>query len=118
MRLYAYKNCDSCQKAIKWLRARGIAHEVLPIRETPPSIDELKRMLDFQGGDLKRLFNISGADYRELGLKDQLPRMTTEAALALLAGRGNLVKRPFLLGPDFGLLGFNEPLWAEKFDRT
>ena len=33
-------------------------------------------------------------------------------ALGLLAGNGNLVKRPFLLGPKVGLVGFNEAAWT------
>jgi arsenate reductase len=43
--------------------------------------------------------------------------MTEAAALALLAGNGNLVKRPFLLGADgLGLVGFNEVVWAARLE--
>ena len=34
------------------------------------------------------------------------------AALDLLAARGNLVKRPFVLGDGFGLVGFKEAQWS------
>jgi arsenate reductase len=44
--------------------------------------------------------------------------MTEAAALALLAGNGNLVKRPFLLGADgLGLVGFNEAVWAARLEE-
>jgi arsenate reductase len=63
---------------------------------------------------VKRLFNVSGMDYRSLGLKDTLPGMSEAEALGLLAGNGNLVKRPFVVGGKKGvhLVGFKEGEWA------
>lgn len=115
MRIYTYKNCDSCRRATKWLKSRDIACEEIPIRETPPSVAELEQMLACRDGDLRSLFNTAGGDYRELGLKDKLAQLSTAQALELLASRGNLIKRPFLLGDGWGLVGFKEADWAEKF---
>ena len=113
MKIYTYKNCGSCKKATKWLDAQGISYDERPIRESPPSVNELKQMLDFQEGDLRKLFNTSGGDYRELDMKLKLPKMSQAEALNLLSSRGNLVKRPFLLGDSFGLVGFKEDLWLD-----
>lgn len=115
IRVHAYSGCDTCRKALKHLAARGIEAEVLPIRETPPTVAELRRMLEFVGGDLKRLFNTSGQDYRALGISQRLPGMGVDEALDLLASNGNLVKRPFLLGPGIGLVGFREEEWGRAF---
>lgn len=112
MRIYTYKNCGTCKKATKWLKEQDIAFEELPIRDTPPTAAELKQMLAYQNGELKKLFNTAGGDYRELNMKDVLPTLSEGAALELLADRGNLVKRPFVLGDDFGLVGFKETDWA------
>jgi arsenate reductase len=60
---------------------------------------------------LSKLFNSSGNDYRELGMKDRLPTMTKEEAFALLSTRGNLVKRPFVLGDGVALTGFKPAEW-------
>lgn len=109
--VYAYQKCSTCRDALKWLGARGIAHEVKAIRETPPTTGELKIMLAAQGGDMRKLFNTSGVDYRELGLKDQLPAMIKAEAFALLAKNGNLVKRPFVVGDSKALVGFKEADW-------
>ena len=65
------------------------------------------------GGDLRKIFNTSGMDYRALGLKDQLPTLSEAAAFELLAKNGNLVKRPFLIGDDKVLVGFKEPEWEK-----
>ncbi len=104
--VYAYKGCDTCRKALKWLTERGIPHEVKAIRETPPTVAELKAALVVFGGDLRPLFNTSGGDYRELGLKDKLPAMTADQTVALLSKNGNLVKRPFVTGKGISLAGF------------
>ena len=109
--LYAYKSCDTCRKASKWLKEHNIAHETKAIRETPPSPAELKQALTANGGDLRKLFNTSGGDYRELGIKDKLPTMTEKEAFDLLSNNGNLVKRPFVIGDGIVLVGFKEVEW-------
>jgi arsenate reductase len=111
--VYAYKGCDTCRKALKWLKERGIPHEVKAIRETPPAVAELGAALAAFGGDLRPLFNTSGGDYRELGLKDRLPGMSADEAVALLSKNGNLVKRPFVVGDGIVLVGFKEEEWAK-----
>lgn len=112
LRLYTYRNCDTCRKASKWLDAHGLRYEEIAIRETPPTPAELRTMLAALGGELRRLCNTSGRDYRELKLGEKLSGMSEADALRLLAGNGNLVKRPFLLGPKgVALVGFAEPAW-------
>ena len=113
MKLYTYAKCGTCRKAVAWLKARGIDPEEMPIRERPPSKAELKRMLKGLGGELRRLFNTSGQDYRALNLKDRLPNMSVDEAIRLLAGNGNLVKRPFLLTDAGDAVGFDEARWSE-----
>lgn len=115
MTIHTYAKCDTCRKAVKWLQARGISFTEIPIREQPPTKAELKRMLAVYQGDLKRLFNTSGGDYRELNLGEKLPAMSESEAIDLLASNGNLVKRPFLLTEKGGLVGFKEPEWEAFF---
>lgn len=111
LKVYLYKNCSTCRDAKKWLQAKGIAFEEKAIRETPPTVAELATVADSLG--LQRLFNTSGGDYRELGLKDRLPTMSRDEAFALLSGNGNLVKRPFVIGDGIALTGFKEAEWAK-----
>jgi arsenate reductase len=107
MKIYTYSNCSTCRKATKWLKEQNLAFEELPIRETPPGVDELRKMFDHVG-DLKKLFNTSGQDYRALGMKDKLPSMSAEEAFELLASNGNLIKRPFLIDKDKGTTGLKK----------
>ncbi len=110
--VYTYAKCSTCRNATKWLRESGIEFTEKPIRETPPTVAELKRMLKHQQGELKKLFNTSGGDYREMKLGEKLPTMSEAEALELLAGNGNLVKRPFLLSDQVGLVGFKADQWG------
>ena len=112
LRFYAYKGCDGCRKARKWLTTNGIAFIEIAIRETPPSLTELSQALE-ETKNIRKLFNTSGVDYRQLGMKDILPTMPDDDALKTLTGNGNLVKRPFLTGKDVSLVGFQENVWYE-----
>ncbi len=117
LKLYTYANCDTCRRAVKWLRAQELTFDERPIRETPPMLDELRAMLAAHGGDLRRLFNTAGRDYRDQQLGEKLPTLSVGAALALLAKNGNLVKRPFLLAPDVALVGFEETIWRAALGK-
>ncbi|MES2660551.1 MAG: arsenate reductase family protein [Verrucomicrobiota bacterium] len=110
--VYVYQKCSTCRDAMKWLDARGIPYQVKAIRETPPTVAELKTALTAFGGDMRKLFNTSGMDYREHGMKDKLPGMSEAAAFDLLSKNGNLVKRPFLIGDGKVLVGFKEAEWV------
>jgi arsenate reductase len=114
VKIYEYEGCSTCRKALKFLDARGVKYQKAPIVETPPSPAELKAMLKFSG-NLTRLFNTSGVLYREMGVGEKLKTLTEDQALALLAKHGKLVKRPFVLLKDRGLLGFKEAEWAAAF---
>lgn len=111
--VYIYQKCSTCRDALKWLEDHGVAHKVKAIRETPPSTAELKSGLDILGGDLRKLFNTSGMDYRALGMKEKLPTMSEADALKLLSQNGNLVKRPFVIGNGKALAGFKQEQWQQ-----
>ena len=68
-------------------------------------------MLVVLQGERRRLCNTSGVDYRELKLGEKLMTMSESEMFTLLAGNGNLVKRPFLVGPEVALVGFDEAGW-------
>jgi arsenate reductase len=117
LKVYTYKACSTCRNATTWLRAQGIDFEELPIRETPPNMDELKTMLSGCEGQMRSILNTSGQDYRALGLKDKLDAMDANAVLHQLTQNGNLIKRPFAIDAEHGLLlvGFREEKWKQAF---
>lgn len=112
-----YPKCTTCQKAKKWLDARGMSYEDRHIKEQNPSAEELKVWHEKSGLPLKKFVNTSGLLYKEMKLKNKLPLMTEEEIYQLLATDGMLVKRPILVGEDFVLTGFKEAKWEEKVNR-
>ena len=72
-------------------------------------------MLKIYDGELKRLFNTSGQDYRALDMKTRLPSMSPGEAIQLLSENGNLIKRPFLLADHAGAVGCRGPDWERLF---
>ncbi len=113
LRIFEYSKCSSCRKALQFLDRNRITYEKVPIVERPPSRADLKRMLPFVDGNVRRLFNTSGEVYRKLGLAKKLPQLSESEALALLAGEGKLIKRPFLVSDSVGLVGFEEAAWRQ-----
>ena len=110
LRIYTYSKCDTCRRALKFLRDRRVAFEEIPIRKTPPSQWELQQMATAYG-DIRKLFNSSGSDYKALRLSEALPGMSEREILTLLSKNGNLVKRPFLIGNKARLVGFKLAEW-------
>ena len=72
-------------------------------------------MLRIYDGNMRKLFNTSGGDYKAMNLKDKFSTMTAADAIDLLAANGNLVKRPFVLAKSGGIVGFNDEDWVSLF---
>ena len=113
LRIYTYEKCSTCRSALKFITARGWQADVVPIREQPPTKAELKKMLGLVGGEVRKLFNTSGLDYKALGMKDKLPAMSEAEAIDLLSKNGSLVKRPFVLSAKGGTVGFKPEEWEK-----
>jgi arsenate reductase len=114
LKVYCYSRCTTCQKALKWLESKGVEYKVIDIKEENPDEKTLRKYYKMSGLPLKRFFNTSGMQYRELELAKKLPDMSEDEQFALLATDGMLVKRPLLVGKDFVLTGFKETEWSEK----
>jgi arsenate reductase (glutaredoxin) len=115
VKIYEYNRCGTCRNALKYLTAKGINFETVAIRETPPTIKELESMIK-QTGDIKKLLNTSGVDYRSLNMKDKVKTHSEKEILKLLSQNGNLIKRPFVIYGDKGITGFKESDWDLFFN--
>lgn len=107
----SYAGCGTCKKALKWLEAKGIAVEVRPIVDEPPTAAELKRWIPASGKPVQKWLNTSGLSYRALG-KAKVDAASDAELAAWLAKDGKLVKRPVLVVGETVLVGFKEEEWA------
>ena len=106
MKFYGYKKCGTCRKAEKYLNESGISYDFIDITEQAPTKTELKKAMNMYG--LKKLFNTSGVQYRELKIKDLLPTLSDNEAIDLLTANGRLVKRPMVFDGDKVSVAFKE----------
>ena len=112
--VYCYSRCSTCKKALKWLDDQKLQYKSIDIKDDHPDEKTLRKYYKMSGLPLKRFFNTSGIQYRELGLSKKLPDMSEEEQLALLATDGMLVKRPLVVGEDFVLTGFKPEEWEAR----
>jgi arsenate reductase len=108
IKFYGYKKCGTCRKAEKALGQYGAQYTFIDITEMPPGAAALKKMAAQAGVELKKLFNTSGVQYRELNIKEKLPAMSDQQILELLAGNGRLIKRPIVTDEVSTTVGFKE----------
>jgi len=113
VKVYGYKKCDTCRKAMKWLDAKVVEYTFIDITQQPPAAATLKLALR-QGYTLSDLFNKSGGQYRELGMKDKLATMSEADAVVLLTSNGYLCKRPIVVNANSVTVGFK----PEVFEST
>ena len=111
--LIGYDRCSTCKKAEDLLKAEGVSFQKRPIKEEKLSAKEIHEIRERSGLPLKRFFNTSGMLYKEMALKEKLPKMREEEQEKLLATDGMLVKRPIFLFGDKVLVGFREKEWEE-----
>lgn len=111
---YCYPKCGTCRKAKAWLDSNEIEYKDVHIVDETPTEAQLREYIEASGLPIKRFFNTSGKKYRELGLKDELPKLSDEEKIRLLASDGMLVKRPITTDGKQVTLGFKE----DEFEHT
>lgn len=117
LKLYGYKKCGTCRKAEKFLQQAKIAYSFIDITAHPPTAEELAIIAKISAVSMKKLFNTSGVQYRELKIKAQLPKLSDLEILALLASNGRLIKRPLVTDGKQATIGFKEDVFADTWRK-
>ena len=115
IKFYEYKQCGTCRKAQKYLQAKGLDFEIIAVREVTPEIEELQLILAAREGNVRKILNTSGQDYRAMKLGEKLKDMSETEILELIKGNGNLVKRPLVISGERAINGFKEEEWNSFF---
>jgi arsenate reductase (glutaredoxin) len=93
LQVYGIPNCGTCQKALKWLDAKGITYEFINTKEHPPSREMIREWV--KSLTAKAMRNTSGRSYRELG--DEKQTWTDEQWIDAFAQDAMLIKRPLMV---------------------
>ena len=99
MRVTIYHNpeCGTSRNTLALIRHAGIEPDVIEYLTTPPSRDELRRMIANAGLSVRDAIREKGTPFAELGLDD--PSLTDEQLLDAMLAHPILINRPFVITP-------------------
>ncbi|HEX7776221.1 MAG TPA: Spx/MgsR family RNA polymerase-binding regulatory protein [Parvibaculum sp.] len=106
--VYGLKSCDTCRKALAWLKDEKLAHKFHDLRADGISATEIARFARAAGWE--KLLNKASTTWRGLADKDK-DGVTEARAIALMAEHPALIKRPVFAAGARIVVGFRD---AEK----
>jgi arsenate reductase len=110
--IYGIKNCDTVQKALKWLDANKVSYQFHNYKETGLDKATIQTWLKHLPAD--KLINSRSTTYKDLPAAEKEKVSSEAGAIALIMEHTSIVKRPVW---DFGkgnyLLGWDEKVIRE-----
>lgn len=95
--------CSTSRRALTLLEAHGITPQIVRYLESPPSAQELDRVLTALSLEPRQLMRTKEPLYRELGLKD--PQLSRQELILAMVTHPRLIERPVVLAGDRAALG-------------
>nr|CAD6618825.1 arsenate reductase (glutaredoxin) [Rhizobium sp. TCK] len=95
--IYHNPACGTSRNTLALIRAAGIEPKVVEYLKTPPTPDELARMIADAGLTVRQAIREKGTPYAELGLDS--PDLTDEQLLDAMLKDPILINRPFVVTP-------------------
>jgi arsenate reductase len=92
MKIYGINNCDTVQKALKWLDAKGLQFEFHDYKQT--GIDKSTLELWLKYFPLDKLVNTKSATYRALSNTEKASISNKTKAIQLMIKNTSIIKRP------------------------
>ena len=103
--VYGLRNCDTCRKALRWVKTEGIEHRFHDLRSDGLDGSTLANWIEVIGWEA--LLNRRSSTWRNLADNDKAGVDKTKAT-ALMLANPTLIKRP-VFGMDGNVLtGFGE----------
>lgn len=92
--VYGIANCDTVKKARAWLAQRGVAHDFVDFKKTPPTAELLAAWMAQLGWQV--LLNRQGTTWRKLSPAQQAAVLDASSAAALMREQTSVIKRPVI----------------------
>lgn len=109
--VYGIKQCDTCRKALKWLKEQGIDHRFHDIRSDGLTLEMLQAW--WSSPFAEKLTNRRSTTWRQL--TDVQRQSEGEALKALLLQHPTLIKRPVFVSDTIVAVGFDPQELAGLF---
>jgi len=95
--------CSKSRKTLALLEERGIRPRIVHYLETPPSADEIDRVLRLLGREPRELMRIKEAEYTENGFNDD--SLSRDELIAAMVTHPKLIERPVVIRGERAALG-------------
>ena len=93
-KIYHNPACGTSRNTLALIRNAGIEPEIIDYLQTPPSRDELLKMIRAAGLTIREAIREKGTPYAELGLDN--PTLSDDALLDAMLENPILINRPFV----------------------
>lgn len=110
--LYGIKNCDTMQKARKWLDAHGVAYAFHDYKAEGVTRAALEAWVKALGWEV--VLNRAGTTFRALPDADK-ENLTAKKAITLMLAQPSMIKRPILDRGGTFMAGFKPDIYAGLF---
>ncbi len=102
VKIYHNPRCSKSRNALAFLEDNGVDVEIVKYLDTPPSHEELAKLLDMLGLTARGLMRTKEEVYKELGLKE----ITDENALIdAMVANPRLIERPIVVREGKAAIG-------------
>lgn len=101
--LYHNPRCSKSRQALELLRGRQIEPTVVEYLKTPPSVEELERIVTLLGLEPRGLMRRKESVYKDLGLDDD--SLDRHSLLRAMTENPILIERPIAVTADAAALG-------------
>ena len=109
--LYGLKNCDSCQKAKKWLNFNNVGYTYHDIRQD--GLNEATLMLWSHSIDLEICLNRRSTTWRNLPDTDK-NKINNQNVINYFLKYPTLIKRPILKNNNSIIIGFDSKVYVRE----
>jgi arsenate reductase len=108
--IYGIKNCDTMQKAMKWLEANNLSYHFHNYKTDGLAEDLFDR---FKSSiQLDQLINTKSATFKELDEQSRQNLLNPKKSFAMVSANTSVLKRPILELNGKYIIGFKGELWG------
>ena len=94
MKVFAYRKCSTCMKALKWLEVHNVEFEERAIKEENPTYEELKRMVHNERTSTQKVLQYQWYDIQTDEPERQIKRNDRRRPVKTPGNRRNARKTP------------------------
>ena len=101
--IYHNPRCSKSRQTLSLIEEKGIQPHIVLYLEAPPSVGELKSILNKLNMSADALLRKNEAIYKELGLKDQ--SVSETALIKIMIEHPKLIERPIVVKGEKAIIG-------------